>query len=397
MSFENPTALKLGMTGNLSGKRYRVAGRVVMGMDEAGETYYWNEFNLEGDGADCATLVHEETERGGEWRLFTMFEPEFPMTAEDAATKRVGDPLNLDGTPVRVTLVDESRVYHIEGKAPEGVERGDVAKYFNCEAANKMQVVSWSGNEVEYYHGVNLPRGTVDRAFGIRSQPAVRSDVFSSLSGMEADSSSAGWLKHVLVLIVVGGILFWTFGRDVSCVPRRASANIKKTSAPASSLVVGTAGTLDGKKFHVASHAVVEIAGVGQLFERHEYYLTDDAYQRALLVHGAKPGADNWVLFTTLEPMDALTPQQAAAIRIGQSVNIDGYIGTVSGLFQTVVREAEHRTLPFFKTGDMFFGFAAQSGEVPLLVRWNGAAITFYRGHELTAKDVAAAFPLPAK
>lgn len=53
--------------------------------------------------------------------------------------------------------------------------------------------------------------------------------------------------------------------------------------------------------------------------------------------------------------MDAVTPQQAATIRVGQSVNIDGYIGLVSGLFQTVVREAEHRTLPFFKAGGIFF------------------------------------------
>ena len=38
------------MTGTLSGTRYRVVGRVVLGMEEGGETYYWNEFNLVDDG-----------------------------------------------------------------------------------------------------------------------------------------------------------------------------------------------------------------------------------------------------------------------------------------------------------------------------------------------------------
>ena len=104
MSYPNPTPIRIGMTGNLAGKHYRVVGRVVLGEEEAGETYYWNEFNLESDGGDVATLVYEETEQGGEWRLFHLFEPDHPMTAADAATKRLGDPLNLDGTPMFVRL-----------------------------------------------------------------------------------------------------------------------------------------------------------------------------------------------------------------------------------------------------------------------------------------------------
>src|SRR6266542_787165 len=110
MSLANPTQLRIGAIGNLEGVDYRVVGRVVMSVTEDGETYYWDEFNLGTGFGQNATLVYEETEPGGEWRLFTMFEPEYPITAEDAATKRVGDPLNLDGTDVHVTLVDKSRV-----------------------------------------------------------------------------------------------------------------------------------------------------------------------------------------------------------------------------------------------------------------------------------------------
>ena len=143
-------------------------GRVVLGEEEDGETYYWNEFNLESDDGEEATLVYEETESGGEWRLFQMFEPEYPMTAEDAATKRAGDPLNLEGTQVFIRLVAESRVYHIEGKAPEGVEVGDVAHYFNALSGNTMIVVSWTGEEVECYKGLDLSPTTVSSAFNVR-------------------------------------------------------------------------------------------------------------------------------------------------------------------------------------------------------------------------------------
>src|SRR6185436_665896 len=168
MSFTNPTPLRLGMTGAFDGRKYRVAGRVVMGMEEGGETYYWNEFNLISEDGESATLVFEENERGGEWRLFTLFEPEFAMTAEDAATRRVGDQLNLDGHDLRVTLVDETRVHHIEGEAPEGVEVGDVAHYFNAEGSNQMIVVSWTGDEVEYYRGVTVSADRIKSVFHLR-------------------------------------------------------------------------------------------------------------------------------------------------------------------------------------------------------------------------------------
>lgn len=156
------------MTGKLSGTQYRVVGRVVLGEDEDGDTYYWNEFNLESDGGGVATLVYEETEQGGEWRLFRLFEPAHPLTAADAATKRAGDPLNLDGVQMFVRLVSKSRIYHIEGKAPEGEAVGEVAHYFNAAAGNTMIVVSWTGEEVEFYKGLDLSPTTVSAAFNVR-------------------------------------------------------------------------------------------------------------------------------------------------------------------------------------------------------------------------------------
>src|ERR1039457_1444949 len=99
------------MTGKLSDKQYRVVGRVVLGEEEEGGTYYWNEFNLESDAGEIDTLVYQETERGGEWGLLQMFQPGRPMPAVGAATKRAGDPLGLDGTHMFVRLVSKSRVY----------------------------------------------------------------------------------------------------------------------------------------------------------------------------------------------------------------------------------------------------------------------------------------------
>ena len=397
MSFANPTPIRIGMTGVFDGRRYRVVGRVVMGMDDGGETYYWNEFNLVSDGGESATLVFEETERGGEWRLFTLFEPEFAMNAAAAATKRIGDQLNLEGHDVRVTLVDETRVYHIEGEAPEGVEVGDVAHYFNAEASNRMIVVSWTGDEVEYYRGVTVSAGMITSVFHLRSgqlgnlsRPA-GGNLLSSTSGLSGDGAnlSPGAVVKLAGVVLLFAIIVASY---VSCRPGRTRSTTAKTPAPAAPLTIGSAGTLNGKNYRIQGHAVVEIAQVGLIYERHEYHLFDDEENRALLFYGLKPGDKDWFLFTPLTPLDPLTPARAAALRLGESVNVDGFVAPVAELFQSVVRQTEGADLPDLKAGTIFFCFSTRSGTTPLLVRWNQEGIAFYRGNFLTAKDLDAAF-----
>ena len=389
MSYPNPTPIRIGMTGKLSGKQYRVVGRVVLGEEEDGESYYWNEFNLESDGGEAATLVYEETERGGEWRLFQMFEPEYPMTAADAATKRAGDPLNLEGTQVFVGLVAKSRVYAIEGQAPEGVELGDVAQYFNAVAGNTMIVVSWTGEEVEFYKGLDLSRITVSSAFNVRLADFSR--LFPAPGGNRRISVLALGLVGicVLVILMVVGSRSFTSSRRPPAVVR--------TRAPASPLAVGMTGELGGTRFQVQSHLLVEMAMVGRKFDRHEYLLSDAKGTRALLVRGSKPGAGDWCLFQPLQPTTPLSPPQAAAVRWGQTVNVDGVVAKVSELFQATILQAESPEAAELNPRDVFFGFTGRAQDAQLLVRWNATYVNFFQGKALLEKDVLAAFGQPPR
>lgn len=393
MSFANPTPLRIGMTGSFDGRTYRVAGRVVMGMDDGGETYYWNEFNLASDDGESATLVYEETERGGEWRLFTLFEPEFSMTAEDAATKRVGDRLNLDDRDVRVTLVDETRVYHIEGEAPEEVELGDVAHYFNAESGSTMIVVSWTGDEVEYYRGVTFSAGRVATAFNLPGAG------FANLSRSFSDSGSSSLTGNptlstgaVLKLAAVGLLFAVVVATYILWRSPRTRSAVTKTSAPASPLTVGQTGTLDGKTQRVYNHSIVEVAEVGRIYDRHEYHLFDEEGNRSLLIYGLKPGEKDWYLFTLLQPLNPLSPEQAAALKVGQTVNVDGLVAPVRDLSQAVMRQTEGGALPDLTNGTVLFSFSTQSGTTPVLARWNAGGIQLYRGRFLPAKELDAAF-----
>jgi hypothetical protein len=392
MSFENPTRLRIGMHGNFSGRDFRLIGRVVMGVTDDGEIYYWNEFNLEAKDGTSADLVYEETARGGEWRMFTLFDPEYPMTAADAATKNVGDQLNLTGTDVRVTLLDTSRVYRIEGQAPEGIEVGDVAHYFNAEASGIMQVVSWTGEEIEFYNGVNLSRSVVESAFDLPPEPGRLSGIgksFSSFIGSGSGDYNSG-VKFALQAAFVIFLFFIIFGRTMSCSTDYENSPVKKIPAGAPPLTVGASGKLNDKNYHITAHAIVEIAEVGAKWERHEYQLADDYGKISLLICGSKPGATDWILCEPIYPFQPPTAKQLATKKIGDRAELDGFIGTVSEIFRSTTEQTDGDGLDGLKNGAVCYGFKGTSEYSTLLVRWNADGIDFFRGQSLAAKKLTA-------
>ena len=393
MSFANPTRLRIGMHGNFAGKDYRVLGRVVMGETEAGETYYWNEFNLRADDGSSADLVYEETERGGQWRMFTQFEPEYPLPAADAVTKHVGDHLNLTGDDVRVTFRGVSRVYRIEGQAPEGVEVGDIAEYFNAEAGQIMQVVSWTGDEVEFYNGVNLTSGMVAAAFNLRPEEVGSSggNIFSSLSGSNSGDYTSAW-KFMFQAGIVIVFFFVIFGRTMSCSTDYEASAVKNVPAGASPLTVGVTGKLADKNYRITAHALVQIAEVGKRWERHEYQLTDDNNMAGLLICGTQPGKSDWLCLDAFFPMLAPTAKQLAAKKVGDTIELDGYTGTIREIFLSTLEQTDGVGMDHSIAGTVTYGFEAQNEYRTLLLRWNSDGVQFFRGRNIDGKKLIASF-----
>lgn len=395
MNFRNPTPIQVGMRCTFDGRRFRVAGRVVMGMEDGGETYYWNEFYLKGETSQDATLVYEETERGGEWRLFTLFEPEFPMTAAEAAAQRVGNRVNLDGKDLPVTLVDESRVYHIEGEAPEGVEIGDVAQYLNLQSGGDMEVVSWTGDEVEFYRGVNLSRGRVAEAFNLntsRFKLAIPTPALGSYSSSYGSSGTdlSGSITTIIVFLFIAVFFIGPVLSSCNFYTRRS--NPAKLTAATEPLPIGSKGVLEGKTFTVQAHNLTEIALDGTTFNRHEYQLRDEDGNSALLVCGFSPGKRDCFLFKPVQPLEPLSPLQAGCLRAGEVVNIDGYIAPVTELNRCTIAKTEGISDPVEATGRIYYGFVARSELNLLLARWNAEGITFFHSQTKPYEDVSKLF-----
>jgi hypothetical protein len=392
MSFENPTRLRIGMHGSFNGMDYRVVGRSVLGESEDGEVYYWNEFNLENKSGKQATLVFEETENGPQWRLFTLFDPEYPMPAADAAAKSVGDWLNLTGDNVRVTFRGASQVYYVEGTAPEGEGVGKTAEYFNAEAGGIMQVVSWTGDEVEFYNGMNLTRGMVATAFGLPQDSTGKTgSYFSPLSGSNSGNYLSG-AKFALFAILAIILFLPIFGGSLFSSGNHEAPPVKKLLVGARPLEVGAAGTLFDKKYRITAHAVVDIAEDGANWERHEYELTDDYGANALLVCGDKSDGADWVLFEQFSPMEPPPAKELAARQIGGLVELDGFTGKVTDIFLSTIEQTDGDALNGLKKGDACYDIRCNNEYRTMLARWNDAGIQFYHGRTIAAKKGAACF-----
>jgi len=126
-------------------------------------------------------------------------------------------------------------------------------------------------------------------------------------------------------------------------LPSRSDGCLRSSGPPppAARLKAGSTGRLKGTDYRIQSHALVEVALQGRQFQRQEYGLASDYGDKALLVCGPGPGASDWMLYTPLHPAEPLTPQQAGAIRLGQTINVDGVGVRVSELFQSTTRLVE--------------------------------------------------------
>ena len=387
MSNANPTPIRIGTTGSFGGKSYTIIARVVMGMEDAGETSFWNEFYLS-DGSDrIAMLVCEEVYGAQQWRLFTEFTPTTPLTAAQAGALQVGYHANLEGVSAEITVVDQTRVYFIEGKAPDWVAVGDVAQYFNAEAGGKMWVVSWSGDEVEYYKGMQLHPELVAQALNL---PVTSFKTASASSGSGSGGGLSYGVRVALFAIAVIGITAFNLHRVGLLNPKVTYSSIapppsvQRQTAPPAPLTVGTNVTLDGQAFRVVGQRVVAYTKVNAQWNSHQYQVTDDAGQTNLLVLHALPNASAWHLFKSVAPARPPTPLVAAAMRVGEGVTVDDYKGNVSELFMSSVLTNRSGFADSGSVTGLTYHYLATDKAGLLLASWTGERIHFHRGQPVT-------------
>ncbi|MFA6545070.1 MAG: DUF4178 domain-containing protein [Limisphaerales bacterium] len=385
MSTANPTPVRVGMTGTFAGKPYTIIARVVMGMEDQGETYYWNEFYLSDSSDRIAMLVCEEVYGAQQWRLFTEFTPAQPLTAAEAAATRVGSRVSLDGVSAEVTVVDESRVYFIEGKAPDWLAVGDMSKYFNAEAGGKMWVVSWSGDEVEYYRGMQLHPEAVAQALRLPATSFKRPSGSGSSTGI-GSRLNFGVISALLSFAVLGFFFARSCGSGSAAraKPSPPRVAVQRQPAPATPLAIGASVTLDGKMFRVVGHRLEECTKVNAQWNSHHYQVADGAGQTNQLILRGQPDWASWHLFKPWAPSRPPAPSLAAVMRVGEAVTLDSFQGRITELFMCRIATNNGAATDGFTNGGVVYHYLAMNNTNSLLASWNGERIVFHRGAPVT-------------
>ncbi len=392
MSTLNPTFLRVGMKGPIDNRSYTVRCRVVLSVRVKGELYYWNEYLLDAGSGELVTLCYEEDETGCVWRLFSELNPLRPLSAREAASKKVGDQVDLGRGPLRVTLVNRSRVVHVEGDAPDWLTVGDEAEFFNAEANGRMLVVSWTGEEVEYYYGGTIPRRLVADAFGLpHLREGSRAPSTYPGAGSSSFSSSHGWIGWLMVIGIVGvaAMIVLIANRE----PPRAPAPPAKLAAPAYELPVASQGALPGlESFRITGRSIVEVGEVGARFDRHEYTLRLPDGDQALLVDVTAKGMSSWLLLRPVPTPSAWTPAGLAAMRVGQPLKWGGQPFPVARIQGGRLLSRSGEAADLANVGEQRYGLIAREPGEWLVARWSATELKVYRGRELSENDVRQAF-----
>lgn len=385
----NPTALKIGASGMLDGRRYTVRGRVVMSVMLDGETYYWNEFNLVDAAGGEMTLVYEETEEDAEWKLFKRVEPLRPFSPSAAATVRVGDDLDLGDRHGRVTMVDESRVVLIEGAAPDGIYQGSVANCINANVGERMIVISWTGEEVEYYEGVVTSALRIQGAFDLPKSAASDRRHFGSVGN---DGDYSGFNVVVIILMVIGGLWFLvdTISEDDGndYVP---SPSANRMASPLH-LPNGTTGLLNGRQYRIRGHAFVEISRLADTFDEHEYALSTAEDGRALLVKALQGQRSDWYLLEPKITPAGFGPFDAARLREGAVGVIGQPSMRVAQLYRSRIFRSDGDDLKMLWTSGIQYGFLAKDGPNSIIARWDENGVRLWTVKIVRDEEVRGAF-----
>lgn len=383
----NPTTLTVGKTGLLDHHRATVVGRAVL---QSAEGYRWHEYYVELDTGRMIILVYE----AGAWKRFDEFTPDPPMTAKEAEGYGIGASLELHGKRAAVVkYLSTSRVVYSEGKTWDGVRAGSAAQYFNAESDGEMIVVSWTGDEIEFFVGRKISRYLVAQAFKL-PEPSFWRKLVSGGSGsfeMGGENSPAMYFIFGAILLLGAVMVIVTSADDSPMIVDPPPV----APAPTVELVPGDQGTLAGEHFVVRARKLVEVDEPNARFKRFEYALIDDHGDEALLVQDLTGNPHEWVLFRPEAAPGWLMPTAAATFRQGMTLRLVGTEAKVQRLFLS--RSLDIAGPAISPPPTTTYGFLARSGDAWILARWTEQTLDLERGQSVPEATVLTASPAGTK
>ncbi len=168
MTFTAPASpLKVGSTGLLNGKSYRLRGHEVVEFAQVGLRSERHEYQLSDAEGNQALLVYGWKPGAKDWVLLSRLQPLTPLTPQEAAAQRTGSTVKVDGYEVEITGLFRETVRLTESAESTDSVTGAVLYGFSGQTGSTVMLVKWRENDISFYAGKSVPPKEVAIAFGL--------------------------------------------------------------------------------------------------------------------------------------------------------------------------------------------------------------------------------------
>jgi len=153
--------LPMGASGKIHGATWTVIGRVRYIERDDGGVYRWDSYQIYNPDKGYAFLEQEN----GHWMFFRRtrkhVKPEW-LAKSPGAGFRFGD------NKYKVFEKGSCSIEYVEGELSWVARTGDKTSYFDAISPPYMLSAEWTPQEIEWSHGVYVPRREIAKAFGVK-------------------------------------------------------------------------------------------------------------------------------------------------------------------------------------------------------------------------------------
>jgi hypothetical protein len=122
---------------------------------------------LQADGPDGAVLINGLSGGAKEWHLLKKSHAPLPvLTPFDAAMKRKGTSVNIDGQILRIIELFHSKTVALVGPGTVGLQPDALEYGFIARDGAEWLIARWNENQIQYLRGLAIPETDVLAALG---------------------------------------------------------------------------------------------------------------------------------------------------------------------------------------------------------------------------------------
>ena len=161
--------LPTGAQGTLAQRSYVIDSHSLVEIARVAGRHDRREYQLHDDMSRAALLVNGLSGGSKEWHLFRPAPVTPGLTPHDAATKRKGTAVTVDGRAMQIIDLFQSKTNTTGGVSNSSVQPAPLQYGFVASDTGAWLIARWTENQIQFLLGTAIPEAEVMAALGPKS------------------------------------------------------------------------------------------------------------------------------------------------------------------------------------------------------------------------------------